>query len=452
MFAPRATRVRRTGVCAQPRRSPPARGLLQAPGRRVLTYWRLCRGRARPLRLCARVLPPSRAAVCPPIRVPAAQPWRRGARGALGAAVSPVARARSAAPGRPRLQPEPDSRRRRRHLRLLRREGGGPRPAGSRDPRELQAGQAWDLPHPRAEPPPSPGSPSLPAQPTLRPLYRGAPCPSGSGSPGPSPPPSPRETPSCSAPFPGPAVFSAHHPAPPPLGLWSPTCHFSHRAGSLPLPVRSQSWCDQNHTQPSAGPWSPLSFQSWCYASLTNPPPGHGLPRAVPLYVLSWPHFQPSLSPGSTPVHLQSLSLTKPLPGVSGPSKLPTPPSQFRVVCMSSNPTQAPIFAQSCPYKAPAPRSLSSPFSDESTKFRAFANLQHTPYPAGPCWSSCPPSLSLIPIIPRPLSLIHFSHKVGLGSSGLSQVSLSLHRYTVNSSLPSQPMSCSKALAPDPLL
>jgi hypothetical protein len=95
-------------------------GLQQSPV--PLTYWRLDEW-VRPLNLGARVLPLSRCLSAD--RVPAAQPWGRGASGA-GAAASPAARARSAAPGRPRLQPEPDSRRRRRHLRLLPREGGGP--------------------------------------------------------------------------------------------------------------------------------------------------------------------------------------------------------------------------------------------------------------------------------------------------------------------------------------
>lgn len=99
-----------------------------------LTYWRLDEW-VRPLSLRS-TRPSALPGRCLSAdRVPAAQPWGRGASGA-GAAASPAARARSAAPGRPRLQPEPDSRRRqrRRHLRLLPREGGG-QPARKPGPR-----------------------------------------------------------------------------------------------------------------------------------------------------------------------------------------------------------------------------------------------------------------------------------------------------------------------------
>jgi hypothetical protein len=88
----------RRGLRPRSRGPPPSPGLPHPPGRCVLTYWRLRGGRTRPLRLGARVLPPSRAAVCPRMRVQAAQPWGRGERGARRAAASPAARCPLPAP------------------------------------------------------------------------------------------------------------------------------------------------------------------------------------------------------------------------------------------------------------------------------------------------------------------------------------------------------------------
>lgn len=92
--------------------------------------------------LGARVLLLSRAAVCPLI---ASQRLNLGGGERAGLAPLPpplAARARSAAPGRPWLQPEPDSRRRRRHLRLLPREGGGPPIPEARTPGSRKQGKA----------------------------------------------------------------------------------------------------------------------------------------------------------------------------------------------------------------------------------------------------------------------------------------------------------------------
>lgn len=125
----------------------PSPGLLQPHGRRApRPHLLVTPGLAgRPLRRGPRVLPPAHGSLfARPLRVPAAQP-RRGERAGLAAPLSPLLRSLRSARPAARLQPEPDSRRRRRAQpppRLLPPAGWGPRaPAGSRTLGGCRAGE-----------------------------------------------------------------------------------------------------------------------------------------------------------------------------------------------------------------------------------------------------------------------------------------------------------------------